>query len=663
MKSTNTHSGDDRTAFDLLLPEEMLWVNQCCDKFEKTWRNGEPSLSSFLGELDRDKDQPSYVALCLELIAIDIQHRLRLGLDCSQDFYTLHFKNLGEHEVTRVYHQVVGNSPRIDDSGPLRIDQQLGDYVVKALIGSGGMGAVYRAEHGLMGRQVAIKVLSGRTAQDSNSRRRFLREVRALAKLSHSNIISAFDARIDGELLYLVTEWVHGENLAQRVSRTGPFDCREALKLVLQAARGLHYAHAQGVIHRDVKPSNLLLDQHGIVKVLDLGLSRLLLDNDESTPEALTQSMHLLGTVAYMSPEQARSPLDSDQRSDIYSLGCTLFFLLTGKAPFSGETNVDVLFSHARDPIPNLRESCNSANSHTEKLVQLMLAKEPSDRPANMLEVAQEIERILAHDDFSFAPKRSRVSKQRAEHSSASNWSLRTVLTTISIVIAVVALSWIGINMKWANFGFQPLRPNANDGFHLNGVSDFGQILDFDVPVPNSALIEAAFTAGPGAGPANLVTWTGDRIFGLFIDQNNCWGVSFADSDKSYVSVSNEKAVVGKLQLIAARYEADATTLYIDGRRVATTPREYRMVSSSQKFCFGGLPTGLLPLDEGTRFLSGTLHRLRISSGILPKVAITATDLVKQPSTIALLQFSDLNGSQAVDESERKWRVQLSNVP
>lgn len=663
MNSTNSDAfGDDHTAFDLLSPEEMLWVNQCCDKFERSWRQGEPSLPSFLREMDTNKTKPSYSALCLELIAIDIQHRLRLRLDCSLDFYKSHFKHLDEQAVSRVYHDVVGSSPSINDSGPLQHGQQLGDYVVKERIGAGSMGAVYRAEHRLMGRQVAIKILSGTTSHDLNSQRRFLREVRAFAKLSHSNIISAFDARIEGELLYLVTEWVQGENLAQRVARTGPLVCREALELILQAARGLHYAHSQGIVHRDVKPSNLLLDQDGTVKVLDLGLSRLLMDDDESSPEVLTQSMHLLGTVAYMSPEQARSPLASDQRSDIYSLGCTLYFLLTGKPPYLGSTNVDVLFSHARDPIPNVREACKTADTQTASLVRSMLAKEPLDRPASMNEIAQKIERMLAHDNSSQTTTSMHRTKGIVHRLGVNKFRRQTVLAILPIVMAVVALSWLGV--VWRNFGFHSPPYDADAGIMLNGVSSYGQIIDFDVPVPDSVLIEASFTAGPGDGPANLVTWTGDRIFGLFIDQNNCWGVSFADSSRSYVSVSNEKAILGKQQVIAARYEADAVSLFIDGRRVSSTQREYRLVSTSQKFCFGGLPTGLLPLDEGTRFLSGKLHRLRVSSGRLPKAGTTASDLVRQPeSTIALLQFSEVGGSHAVDESERKWRVQLTNVP
>ena len=666
MTTTNA-DGDDHTAFESLSTDDMLRVNLFCDGFERRWRQGVPSIPSFLDEMDAHKSSSYFAVLCLELIAIDIQHRYRLGHECSISFYTSLFRSVDEHDIARIYNDVVVSKAKIDDCGPLQIDQQIGDYVVKERIGTGGMGAVYRAEHRLMGRQVAIKILSGRTSNDSNSQRRFLREVRALAKLSHPNIIAAFDARIEGDLLYLVTEWGQGENLAQRVARSGPLENRLALELVLQAARGLHYAHTQGIVHRDVKPSNLLLDQQGVLKVLDLGLARLMLDNEEASSEALTQSMHLLGTVAYMAPEQARSPLSSNQRSDIYSLGCTLFFLLTGKPPYSGATNVDVLFSHARDPVPNRIDTCKTANMETARLLQSMLAKEPSLRPEDMREVEQRLERIVSSSDSALDVKRFGGSQLSQWKPWRRRWSRRTEFVTVLILTAIAISISLGIPKLagvWSSIPFHSTERNDLVGINLNGKTSFGQIINFDVPVPNSALIEASFTAGAGDGPANLVTWTGDRILGLFIDQNNCWGVSFADGNHSYVSVSDEKAIVGKQQLIAARCEASTVRLYIDGRQVPSIAREYRMVATKKAFCFGGLPPGLLPLDVGTRFLSGKLHRLRVSTGNLPSAAMKPSDLLNRPgSTLALLQFSDVSGQYAVDESERKWLVRLNDIP
>ncbi len=663
MTTTNA-DGDDHTTFDSLSPVEMVWVNQWCDKFEEKWREGEPSLAEFVREISPSHSQPAFTALCLELIAIDMQNRQRLQFECSPEYYKTQFSELDQQDITRVAIEVAG-TVSMDGSGPLRLNQQLGDYDVRELIGSGGMGAVYRAEHRLMRRQVAIKVLRGRSVYDLTLQRRFLREVRALGKLSHMNIIAAFDARLEGELLYLVTEWIQGEDLAQSIARTGPLTCPDALDHILQAARGLEYAHSQGIIHRDVKPSNLLLDQHGTVKVLDLGLSRLLLDENESPSEALTQSMHILGTVAYMSPEQSRSPLTSDRRSDVYSLGCTLYFLLTGKPPYSGSTALDVLFSHDRDPIPEVTDSNGSIDAETVRLLQSMLAKKPEDRPASMEEVSGRITQILDGLD---SPIRN---KPLRSQSTQTKITVRKASGITLFILALIVLVSYGVPRMFPDEKVVPststdiedsIDPSA--GISMNGASSYGQIVGFDMPLPNSVLIEASFTASQGAGPASLAIWTGDRILGLYTDQENRWGVSFADGDSSIIYTSDEVAIIDKQQLIAARYHSGEVALFIDGREVPTTRRLYAMDARETTFCFGGIPDGLLPLDYGTRFIAGKLHRLRVSTGELPAPSSSILELVNQSeSTIALIQFSETVGKYALDESDLNRNVELHDMP
>lgn len=663
MTTTNA-DGDNHTTFDSLSPEEMVWVNQWCDKFEQEWREGEPTLAEFVRVISPSNSQPAFTALCLELIAIDMQNRQRLEFECSPEYYQTQFSELDQQEITRVIIEVAETVPS-EGSGPLRLNQRLGDYDVQELIGSGGMGAVYRAEHRLMRRQVAIKVLKGRSVYDTTLQRRFLREVRALAKLSHANIIAAFDARLEGELLYLVTEWIQGEDLAQRIARTGPLSCHAALGYILQGARGLEYAHSQGIIHRDVKPSNLLLDQHGTVKVLDLGLSRLLFDENESPSEALTQSMHLLGTVAYMSPEQSRSPLTSDRRSDVYSLGCTLYYLLTGKPPYSGSTALDVLFSHDRDPIPEVSNFNNSVDAETVSLLQSMLAKKPEDRPVSMEEVSERITRILDGLDSPIhdKPLRSQLPLTKI--------TVGKVSGIILFVLVLILLISYGIPRMFPDEEAVPSTStviensiNPSAGISMNGISSYGQIAGFDMPLPDSVLIEASYTAAQGFGPASLAIWTGDRILGLYIDQENRWGVSFADGDRSIIYTSDEVAIVGKQQLIAARYHSGKVALFIDGREVPTSRRPYKMIAHGTTFCFGGIPDGLLPLDYGTRFIAGKLHRLRVSTGELPSPSSSILELKNQPgSTIALLQFSKTEGKHAIDESDLNRRVELHDMP
>ncbi len=211
----------------------------------------------------------------------------------------------------------------------------LGNYVILEKIGKGGMGTVFKAMHRSMKRVVAIKVLSPSVAKSPQHFLRFRREVELGASLNHPNVAAALDAAEDQGFHFLSMEYVDGSNLTQLVRKSGPMGVREALACLLQAARGLEHAHSRGIIHRDLKPSNLVLDTKGTVKILDMGLARVL-DNDGGN-NRLTQSGTVMGSCEFMAPEQAVDVRKADQRSDIYSLGCTLHFLITGKTVFRGD--------------------------------------------------------------------------------------------------------------------------------------------------------------------------------------------------------------------------------------------------------------------------------------------------------------------------------------
>jgi serine/threonine protein kinase len=264
----------------------------------------------------------------------------------------------------------------------------LGKYRVLAPISSGGMGHVILAEHTVLGRRVALKVLPVKAEPDMAALMRFHREGRAVASLDHPNIVRGYDMDCEGALVYLAMEYVEGENLAALVNRLGPLAIELAAACVCQAALGLQHAHDAGWVHRDIKPDNLLLTPAGVVKILDLGLARSMLDAGDNLTKA-HDTKHILGTLDYLSPEQVRQSSEVDGRSDIYSLGATFYFLLTGQPPFAKGMVAQKLFCHLlkdAEPVGNLRRDIPR---EMEAVVQRMLAKDPAQRYQAPIEVAE----------------------------------------------------------------------------------------------------------------------------------------------------------------------------------------------------------------------------------------------------------------------------------
>jgi hypothetical protein len=260
-------------------------------------------------------------------------------------------------------------------------------YRVLQLLGRGGMGAVYKAEHQLMQRLVALKVIDQGLTGDPASVERFRREVIAAARLTHPNIVTALDAEQIGNLHFLVMEYVEGENLAELVSQRMSLPVPQACSHVAQAAAGLQHAHERGMVHRDIKPHNLMLTPQGGVKVLDFGLACFV--SERASHGGLTQPGTLMGTPDYIAPEQSEDPRKADIRADIYSLGCTVYFLLAGQPPFPEGTLIQKIRAHMERTPVSLRQLRPDVPPALEQAVARMMAKRPEQRYQTPAEVIQ----------------------------------------------------------------------------------------------------------------------------------------------------------------------------------------------------------------------------------------------------------------------------------
>ena len=261
-----------------------------------------------------------------------------------------------------------------------------GRYRILKPIGSGGMGQVFLAEHTHFRKRVALKILPPRFGEDKVALARFLREARAVAALNHPNIVQANDVGESEGVHFLAMEWVDGASLADLVANSGPLPLGEACEYARQAALGLAHAHAVGLVHRDIKPQNILLNREGVIKILDLGLAKFAQDqNDQLTREH--NSRDILGTADYMAPEQATAGSEVTPAVDLYALGCTIYFMLVGQAPFAGKSTPQKLIAHVMQPLPRIP----NVPTEFQTLLDRLTAKNPLQRHRSADELAQEL--------------------------------------------------------------------------------------------------------------------------------------------------------------------------------------------------------------------------------------------------------------------------------
>lgn len=403
---------------DASLPvSDLLEIDRICRRFEAEWNTGHhPKIDAFL----RAAAEPLRNQLRKELLAIEAalrdgtrtaDHRPSLEEFCER------LSECGLMDADEIQ-QFIADRPA--EQRPTTAEQLaramfrrgrltrfqaqavfqgktrglvVGNYVVLDSLGKGGMGRVYKAQHRKMKRVVAIKMLPSSATKSSDAVKRFQREVEAAARLSHPNIVTAYDADEAQGVRFLVMEYVEGQDLAALVKARGPLPLADAVDLIMQAAKGLHYAHSEGVIHRDIKPSNMLLDKEGRLRILDMGLARMG-DAVDVADDELTYSGQVMGTFDFMAPEQALDSHAVDARADIYSLGCTLYAILTGRAPYRGKTVGQKIVAHREQPIPSLRAVRADAPESLDAIFQKMLAKRPEHRQQSMSELLTQLQAL-----------------------------------------------------------------------------------------------------------------------------------------------------------------------------------------------------------------------------------------------------------------------------
>ncbi len=341
-----------------------------------------------------------------------------------------------------------------------------GRYRLEAQIGTGGMSTVYRAFDETLERRVAIKLMNREVASDSRQLERFRREARAVAQLSHPNIVGVIDAGEDEGRPYIVFEYVEGETLKQRIRRQGRLPIAEAVAYAIEIARALGVAHAHQIVHRDVKPQNVLIDEEGQAKVTDFGIARTL---DE---EGLTAEGRVLGTTDYVSPEQALGqPVTG--ASDLYSLGVVLFEMLTGEVPFHGENQVAVAMKHVREALPDVRRLRPEVSAALAAVIETATSKREQDRYANDAELISDLEDVLAieaaraggaHGEATAVLRTLPAGKQRRIPFGVRHRSVALMLTLVALLAAGGIAGWLSTRTHHGT-GVPP-SPPPKPGLH-----------------------------------------------------------------------------------------------------------------------------------------------------------------------------------------------------
>jgi serine/threonine protein kinase/Flp pilus assembly protein TadD len=431
-------------------------VNRLCQQFELALKEGrQECIEDFLTTCAEEER----TLLLRELMALELEYAIRSREHVDRDTYLKRFPGreaiveLVFRESERVIPPHDPNSPggrtapydvqrdgQPDPSDEQTIPAVLSShprYRIIRLLGRGGMGVVFLAEHKVMERLEAIKVVRQDLVSNPQLDNRFRQEVKAAARLSHPNVVAAYDADTIGDCHFLAMEYVPGIDLAALVERDGPLSVECACGYICQAAAGLQHAHEHNMVHRDIKPQNLMLAENGCVKVLDFGLAQMRAEAGPAGPT--TCSGIFLGSFDYMAPEQADNPAAADIRADIYSLGCTLYFLLTGRPPFPTGNWYQKLKDHVEKTPPEVFSIRQDAPQELSAIVLRMMAKAPQDR----FQTPQDVVSALAPLVRNGSDERDIASSDRTSPSSkthARRWYAAAALLCLGLIVVVKSL-------------------------------------------------------------------------------------------------------------------------------------------------------------------------------------------------------------------------------
>src|SRR3954469_7481397 len=347
-------------------------------------------------------------------------------------------------------------------------------YELEELVGTGGMSSVFRAHDRLLDRKVALKVLHEQYMADADYVERFRHEARAVAALSHPNIVTVIDRGEHNGRQFIVFEYVAGENLKQLISRRGPAPVTTAIELGIQIARALSFAHQQGLVHRDVKPQNVLLNGEGSAKVTDFGIARSL-----DVQHGMTQTGTVLGTSDYIAPEQAQGQ-PVDEQTDVYSLGVVVYELLTSEVPFPGENFVAVAMRHINEEPPSVRERRPDVTPRLDAAIRCAMAKRPTDRFSTMQAFAAELQACLAESQSAgtqvVAPAPQQTTQIRHRRRSVSPWPVIFAvgaLIAIAVIVAVLILNGIPSSVPFTKSDSGSPVATGTEKITLRGVTAY----------------------------------------------------------------------------------------------------------------------------------------------------------------------------------------------